>query len=121
MAKQDDYIRYTIRVPADLYQRVQDAADREVRSVNAEIVSTLEEKYPDPKADMELSTLAAWLEYVRSGGPDDEIDDRMDEINRRLAKHPATTDFRLQVMVSGPVDDLKAEVILAPMPSGGGE
>lgn len=48
MAKQDDYTRYTIWVPAGLYQRVQDAAEREGRSVNAEIIATLEDAYPDP-------------------------------------------------------------------------
>lgn len=41
MAKQDDYVRYTIRVPAALYARLQSAAGES--SVNAEIVSQLEE------------------------------------------------------------------------------
>ena len=47
MAKQDDFVRYTIRVPADLYARIQEAAG--MKSVNAEIVATLEEKYPPPE------------------------------------------------------------------------
>jgi hypothetical protein len=41
MAKQDDYVRYTIRVPATLYARVQEAAGE--KSVNAEIIERLEE------------------------------------------------------------------------------
>lgn len=44
MAKQDDYTRYTIRIPTPLYDRVKEAAGE--KSVNAEIVATLEEKYP---------------------------------------------------------------------------
>lgn len=43
MAKQDDYVRYTIRVPASLYARVQDAAGE--KSVNAEIVARLEDSF----------------------------------------------------------------------------
>lgn len=46
MAKQDDYTRYTIRIPTPLYERVKAAAGE--KSVNAEIVETLEEKYPAP-------------------------------------------------------------------------
>lgn len=44
MAKQDDYTRYTIRLPTPLYERVKDAAGE--ASVNSLIVQVLEEKYP---------------------------------------------------------------------------
>lgn len=50
MAKQDDYTRYTIRIPTPLYERVKTAAGE--KSVNAEIVATLEEAYP---AETELA------------------------------------------------------------------
>jgi len=43
MAKQDDYVRYTIRVPAELYERLQSAAG--AKSVNAEIVARLEKSF----------------------------------------------------------------------------
>ncbi|MFH5773602.1 hypothetical protein ACHFJ0_05070 [Paracoccus sp. NGMCC 1.201697] len=46
MAKQDDYTRYTIRIPTDLYERVKAAAGD--KSVNAQIIEVLEEKYPAP-------------------------------------------------------------------------
>lgn len=46
MAKQDEYTRYTIRVPTHLYERVKKSAGE--KSVNAEIVATLEEAYPAP-------------------------------------------------------------------------
>jgi hypothetical protein len=39
MAKQDDYIRYTIRVPAPLYESIRVAAGD--KSINAEIVERL--------------------------------------------------------------------------------
>ncbi|WP_037470587.1 Arc family DNA-binding protein [Sinorhizobium fredii] len=42
MAKQDNFVRYTIRVPAEIYDRVLAAAESSGRSVNAEIVQRLE-------------------------------------------------------------------------------
>lgn len=39
MAKQDDYVRYTVRIPQPLYEQVQEAAGE--KSVNAEIVERL--------------------------------------------------------------------------------
>ena len=55
MAGHDGYTRYTTRIPDALYQRIKDAAG--VKSVNAEIVATLEEKYPptDPLSAKLLS------------------------------------------------------------------
>ena len=41
MAKQDEYVRYTIRVPADLYAVLEQGAASSERSVNAEIVEQL--------------------------------------------------------------------------------
>jgi hypothetical protein len=43
MAKQDDYVRYTIRVPADLYGKLQEAAGE--KSINAEIITRLEASF----------------------------------------------------------------------------
>lgn len=56
MAKQDDYTRYTIRIPTPLYERVKAAAGE--KSVNAEIVATLEEAYPAPTLSERQLTLA---------------------------------------------------------------
>lgn len=66
MAKQDDYTRYTIRVPGDLYERVQNAAEREGRSVNAEIVATLQEKYPAPARWFNFDKYRAHQEHVEA-------------------------------------------------------
>lgn len=52
MAKQDDFVRYTIRVPADLYARIQEAAA--VKSINAVIVEALEDRFPAPIAGAEF-------------------------------------------------------------------
>ncbi|WP_312795588.1 hypothetical protein [Tianweitania sp.] len=55
MAKQDDYVRYTIRVPSDLYARVQEAAGE--KSLNAEIVERLESSFEEIEGYKELSEL----------------------------------------------------------------
>lgn len=39
MARQDDHVRSTVRIPAAVYQRLKDAAGE--RSINAEIVARL--------------------------------------------------------------------------------
>lgn len=40
MAKQDDYTRYTIRIPTPLYEQIKAAAGE--KSVNAEIIERLQ-------------------------------------------------------------------------------
>jgi hypothetical protein len=62
MAKQDDYTRYTIRLPTPLYERVKDAAGE--ASVNSLIVQVLEEKYPAPDMDDHQKAI---IEALQSG------------------------------------------------------
>jgi hypothetical protein len=57
MAKQDDYTRYTIRVPSDLYGRLQRAAGD--ASVNAEIIRRLDESFDQENRHSELMVLIA--------------------------------------------------------------
>jgi len=44
-AKQDDYIRTALRLPRDLHQRVQEDAERNGRTMNAEIIARLSSDY----------------------------------------------------------------------------
>lgn len=77
MAKQDDYTRYTIRIPTPLYERVKAAAGE--ASVNAEIAATLERAYPEPpKLDPRL--VGMFLEAIRAAGVDDPEDPRFKEV-----------------------------------------
>ena len=68
MTRDDGYTRYTVRIPTPLYERVKAASGQ--KSVNAEIVATLEEKYPEPTLDQQLASLEKafvdGLEYYRS-------------------------------------------------------
>ncbi|MFB9952451.1 Arc family DNA-binding protein [Rhizobium puerariae] len=60
MAKQDDYARYTIRVPQETYSLIEKAAAEANRSVNAEIVSRLETSLTD--MGQEISELSKKLQ-----------------------------------------------------------
>lgn len=51
MAKQDDYVRYTIRVPREIYADIEQRANTEQRSVNAEIIQRLSDSIDDRPAD----------------------------------------------------------------------
>lgn len=45
--------RFQIRLPDGLRDRIKEAADRNGRSMNSEIVSVLEREYPAPRATLE--------------------------------------------------------------------
>lgn len=47
--------QFPLRLPDGMRERIKTAADRNGRSMNAEIVSTLEEAYPAPIKDFPLS------------------------------------------------------------------
>lgn len=86
MAKQDSFTRYTIRVPGDLYERVQAAADASGRSVNAEITSALEKEYP-PKEKyrpqrLRLSYCIERLKEAEEGGEPQAVTDKLREAVR---------------------------------------
>ena len=59
--------QYTVRFPDGLRDRIKAAADENNRSMNAEIVATLEEKYPAPKPPSS-GDVEDLLLYVLSGG-----------------------------------------------------
>lgn len=65
MAKQDGYVRYTIRVPAELYDQVQSAAEQANRSINAEIVERLSVSFTELR-DAELLLLRLEQDLERS-------------------------------------------------------
>ncbi|AZV00280.1 Arc family DNA-binding protein [Paracoccus kondratievae] len=54
MAKQDDWIRITLRLPRELHEKLTGALDDTNRSMNAEIVSRLEQSFwtADPPPQM---------------------------------------------------------------------
>lgn len=55
MAKQDDWVRLTVRMPPDLYEQLQDAVAHGARSMNAEIVDRLYGSFEGPRLTDHLS------------------------------------------------------------------
>lgn len=54
--------RYMLRLPDGMRDRIKTAAEANNRSMNAEIVATLEEKYPAPTKPVRLDMLEFFLE-----------------------------------------------------------
>ena len=80
--KQD---RFIIRLPEGMRDRIKAAAEANNRSMNAEIVATLEEKYPAPTGpDIESMTMTEWLNYIDGAQNPSDVKARVDEVNRRL-------------------------------------
>lgn len=76
MATQDEYIKTALRLPRDLHRNVQDSAERNGRSMNAELVDRLASSFLDLSAEYKVAIDAqqqALTAYKR-----------MDEINHRL-------------------------------------
>ncbi len=78
--------QYQLRLPPGLRDRIKEAADRNGRSMNAEIITTLADAYPDPAfleelsfAD-ELDELAKKLERIRAGLIAEEIAKGREEV-----------------------------------------
>lgn len=75
-----DIAPFGVRMPPDLKERVSAAAKSNGRSMNAEIVSTLEREYPAPKpasfeafiANASKETLAAFKKYYPDAPAPDE-------------------------------------------------
>ncbi|PDT80044.1 Arc family DNA-binding protein [Sinorhizobium sp. BJ1] len=63
--------KYVLRLPDGMRDRIKAAADRNGRSMNAEIIATLEEAYPNPFEQElhfldEIDDLAKKLERIRA-------------------------------------------------------
>ncbi len=82
MARDDGYTRYTMRIPTPLYERIKEEAGE--KSVNAEILSTLEAAYPPKSIDVRV--LSMFLENAVSYDAPDERKEFIETVNRLFAK-----------------------------------
>lgn len=80
-----DSDKVIIRLPDGMRDRIKAAADANGRSMNSEIVATLEDKYPVPVASMSISDLEAIVAYVAAAPTGEEFYPRIDEANEQLA------------------------------------
>lgn len=73
---------FSVRFPEGMRDRIKQAADRNGRSMNAEIIATLSEHYPPPRAD--VSSLDGLIHYLISSSDRAEQIGRLAEVNARL-------------------------------------
>lgn len=110
MAKNDsppltrDIAPFGVRIPADLKERVAAAAKANSRSMNAEIVTTLEEKYPALSADTEKILADV-----------DEAERLVLEINSITEKMRETKDLNKFEQLQLNFDDLAAQFRSIPL------
>lgn len=77
--------QFALRLPDGMRDRIKAAADANGRSMNAEIVATLEENYPAPKLPGPTATdLAEIMEHIFSSASEADQDARLDDANRVL-------------------------------------
>ncbi|RWR44970.1 Arc family DNA-binding protein [Sinirhodobacter ferrireducens] len=87
-SKNEETGQIVIRPPAGMRARIKAAAEANNRSMNAEIVATLEEKYPAPDDDLDSATMTEWMDYVDNATSSHDRIDRIEQINDRLSKSP---------------------------------
>ena len=109
--KQD---RFIVRLPDGMRDRIKAAAEANNRSMNAEIVATLGEKYPEPVFD---SDDFAWLLLKLSSATPEQHQEMLKQVKRRLAD--ATDDPQKIDRVHGALREIADEFVSILRASGG--
>lgn len=73
---------FSVRFPNGMRDRIKAAADRNGRSMNAEIIATLAQHYPPPRAD--VGSLDSLIAYLTSSADRKEQAARLAEVNGKL-------------------------------------
>ncbi len=79
--------RFQVRLPMGMRDRIKAAAEANNRSMNAEIVATLEEKYPAPKMDFDTIVSGSLFWSVFAAPSWDAKQELLENANRELAEH----------------------------------
>lgn len=89
--------QFNVRFPPGMRDRIKLAADRNGRSMNAEIIATLAQHYPAPRTD--VASLDGLIHYLISSADRAEQIGRLAEVNARLAGMGSP--FRMQETTPG--------------------
>lgn len=73
---------FNIRLPPGMRDRIKAAADAHGRSMNAEIVTTLEAHYP--AVSLDVRAVDSLLHYVSNAATDQERIERVQEVNAKF-------------------------------------
>lgn len=89
----DQHSKFMLRLPGGLRDRIKDIAEKNKRSMNAEILATLEQKYPNPLLVMASPRMEKLVEYLLAGKDEAEILARLDEVNSGLESQGARVEL----------------------------
>lgn len=92
--------KFVLRLPDGLRDRIKAAAEASGRSMNSEIVSLLEERYPAPvdgPLNLDALNMSEWLSYIDSAPNEAEFQRRLAEINSRLSASEKTSSLMVAV------------------------
>lgn len=104
--------RYMLRLPDGMRDRIKAAAEANSRSMNAEIIAALEDKFPQPTTlELETKTLAEIMDYVAGATTGAEFKRRFDEVNRELKTHEFLCEFEIRYRYLSP-EGLPEEVYM---------
>lgn len=101
-----DIAPFGVRMPADLKERVQAAAKANGRSTNAEIVATLEEKYPAGLTREQV--LEFFKDMVKSGRMDESA---MATVEASLSKDVPTFAIKVVIPEEGEGTTVETEIV----------
>lgn len=92
-----DSDKFVLRLPEGMRDRIKAAADQNNRSMNAEIVATLEEKYPAPVDHLppDMRLLADYLGLVDSAQDAKERAEFLASVNEAMRADPALSSLRI--------------------------
>lgn len=76
--------QFTVRFPDGMRDRIKAAAETNNRSMNAEIVATLQEKYPEPTVDDVKAALKSLLARLDSASTLEEAKAAAHEVERNV-------------------------------------
>ena len=121
MAKQDDYTRYTIRVPKQIFEPIEAAAHAAGRSVNSEVIARLNDSIKLPASLFEK--LAAELKAseeevdVMEADLKNQAEDIRNLVDanaelKKLVDHSRDFEKRLMYHVLNYIDEIPAELAI---------
>lgn len=92
--------KFMLRLPDGMRDRIKAEADKHGRSMNAEIVSALEEKYPAPPEDFDLLDYCLqWVVPIKNAKTPEDARARLDEANRAAASFYPGTSYKVELVV----------------------
>lgn len=91
-----DSDKFMLRLPDGMRDRIKAAADSNNRSMNAEIVATLEHAYPAPiYMPPDMQTLTDYMAFVESAETDKEREEFVRLANEGLSRDVSTSAWQI--------------------------